>query len=33
MLNSTPFSTPLEKILYLCSTKRKQEKVNSYGKD
>lgn len=26
MLISTPYSTPLEKMLYLCSTKRNQKK-------
>ena len=32
MLISTPHSTPLEKKLYLCSTKRNQKNIVSYGK-
>ena len=32
MLISTPYSTPLEKKLYFCSTKRNQKNIVSYGK-
>lgn len=32
MLISTPYSTPLEKKYYLCTTKRNQKNIVSYGK-
>ena len=32
MLISTPYSTPFEKKLYLCTTKRNQKYIVSYGK-